>query len=391
MTKKLALFTFFDALGWEIYRHYGFLADEAPHGRPLKTVFGFSSAADPSILSGRYPEEHGHWSSFYYSPATSPFKWGRLLARLPRRIFDRWRVRHWISKLFARLKGYTGYFELYSVPFKALPYFDYLEKQDYFVPGGLLRGDTIFDWMSARDIPYHCSDWRRSETENLETLKEQLAESQIRFAYLYLPKLDGLMHEVGTRHTRVAEKLAWYEAQVREVLKVAREYYDEVAFYAFSDHGMCNVVGSVNLIALIESSGLRFGEDYVAMYDSTMARFWFPNPSARAKIEALLDTVAEGQRVSEDTLKSWHCFFADHQFGELLFLMQPGWLINPSFMGLQAIPGMHGYDPADPDSDAFVIANRPLPEYVHAITDLRSLMEAELRGLVSSPRLKEGV
>ena len=391
MKKKLALFTFFDALGWQIYQHYGFLSDEAPYGRPLKTVFGFSSAADPSILSGLYPDEHGHWSSFYYSPETSPFKWGHLLAKLPRRIFDRWRVRHWISKLFARLKGYTGYFELYSVPFKALPYFDYLEKHDYFVPGGLLQGDTIFDWMTDRGIPYHCSNWRDSESDNIAALKSELIKGDIRFAYLYLPKLDGLMHQVGTRHKRVAEKLAWYESQVRDVLKVAREHYDEVSFYAFSDHGMTQVLGSVNLIRLIEASGLRFGEDYVAMYDSTMARFWFPNPSARAQIAALLAGVPEGQILSEETLQSWHCLFSNHQFGELLFLMQPGWLINPSFMGLQVIPGMHGYDPDHPDSDALVLSNRPLPKYVHAITDLRSLMEAELCGLLQPACVQEGV
>ena len=73
-SKKLAIYTFIDAFGWEIYQQYGFLNKLLPHSRKLETTFGFSSAADPSILTGRYPDEHGHWSSFYYSPETSPFK-----------------------------------------------------------------------------------------------------------------------------------------------------------------------------------------------------------------------------------------------------------------------------------------------------------------------------
>lgn len=378
MSRKLALFTFFDALGWEIYQRYGFLAEEIRDAKPLQTIFGFSSAADPSILSGRYPESHGHWSSFVYNPARSPFKPLGLLAHLPRRIFDRWRVRHGLSKLLARAYGYTGYFEIYSVPFGALPYFDYLEKRDYFVPGGLMQGDTIFDWLAARGIPYHCSDWRCSEVDNLAAVKAEIARGDIRFAYLYLPALDGLMHAHGTRHLKVAEKMRWYEQQVREVLACARENYDEVSFYAFSDHGMTDVVGHVDVIAAIEATGLRYGQDFVAMYDSTMARFWFPRPEARDRVTAALAQIPQGRILTAEDMRRWHCDFADTRAGELVFLLQPGWLIVPSYMGLKAIPGMHGYDPADADSYACVLSNRRLPETLHDLCDLRGLMEAEV-------------
>jgi len=387
MKRKLALFTFFDALGWEIYQHYGFMADETCAAKPLETVFGFSSAADPSILSGRYPESHGHWSSFYYAPEKSPFKLMKWISHLPRKIFDRWRIRHWLSKILAKAYGYTGYFEIYSVPFGALPHFDYLEKRDYFVPGGLLQGDTIFDWLTQRGIPYHCSNWRLSEVENLQALKSEIQAGEINFAYLYLPALDGLMHGVGTRHEKVAAKLRRYEEELRKVLALAREHYDEVSFYAFSDHGMADVIGSINLIEKIEATGLRYGEDYIAMYDSTMARFWFPNPQARAKVETALSQVQQGRMLNAEDYRRWHCDFGDPRFGELIFLLQPGWLIVPSYMGLQAIPGMHGYDPADKDSYACVLSNRPLPETMHDLTDLRALMEAEVSDLVRKEAL----
>ena len=37
-----------------------------------------------------------------------------------------------------------------------------------------------------------------------------------------------------------------------------------------------------------ENLGLRFGTDYAAMYDSTMARFWFLNDAARARVTRAL-------------------------------------------------------------------------------------------------------
>ena len=376
--KKIAIYTFVDAFGWEVYQHYGFLNHLLTHSRPLETTFGFSSAADPSILTGRYPDEHGHWSSFYYSPETSPFKWFKYLAMLPGVIFDRWRVRHMLSKLIKKMFGYTGYFELYSVPFAKLPYFDYLEKHDYFVPGGILNTDTIFDWCVQKNIPYYCSNWRHSEEQILEANKREIRKGKIQMTYLYLPKLDAVMHNHGTRHPVVEQKIRWLEQQVSEVYQLAKEHYEEVSLYLISDHGMADVKGSVDLIRRIEGLGLEFGKDYVAMYDSTMARFWFNNDDARLMVTQSLKDVPEGRIVSDAELKAMHVPHEDQKFGELFFLMDPGMLINPSFMGLNVIPGMHGYDPRDKHSYATILSNQPIGDDINSITDIRKTMEREL-------------
>jgi len=382
--KKLAIYTFIDAFGWEVYQQYGFLNELLPHARKLETTFGFSSAADPSILTGRYPDEHGHWSAFYYSPKTSPFKWFKLLSHLPGKIFDRWRVRHILSKLIAKFYGYTGYFELYSVPFKKLPLFDYLEKRDYFVPNGILNTDTIFDWCVDHKIPYYCSNWRHSEEAIVEENKAKIREAEIKMNYLYLPKLDGLMHNVGTQSEKVKEKIQWLEKQVLDVYQTACEHYEDVSLYVISDHGMANVTGSIDLIKKIESLGLEYEKDYVAMYDSTMARFWFNNDAAKEKIIVALQGIQEGKIISDQELKDMRVPHKDKKFGELFFLMNVGLLINPSYMGLNVIPGMHGYHPDDKDSFASILSNRPIPQNINAITDIRKTMEAELMSVTTT-------
>jgi predicted AlkP superfamily pyrophosphatase or phosphodiesterase len=377
--KKLSLFVFIDGFGWQVYNKHGFNHKAIDTRKKLKTTFGFSSGADPSILTGRYPDEHTHWSSFYYDPKNSPFKFCKYLSFLPKRIFDRFRPRHYLSRLMKMINGYTGYFEIYSVPFAHLPYFDYLEKHDYFVPNGILKTDTIFDWCVANNIPYHCSNWRKSETYNINALKEQIDEGEIEFSYLYLPTLDGVMHTYGTEHEKTVEKLKWLEKKIEEVYEYANDKYDEVSLHIFSDHGMCDTKGSVDLISVIEKSELIYGEDYVAMYDSTMARFWFLNDESKEKIQNILEQQTSGIIVDDDELKRMNVFFEDRRFGELFFLTNPGILINPSYFGLKAIPGMHGFHPDHEDSDALMFSSTTIDSNINSITDIRKVMEKEIK------------
>ncbi len=372
------MYVFIDALGWEIFQRYGFLEKLAPNSRKLKTTFGFSSAADPSILTGRYPDEHLHWSSFYYDPENSPFRGMQLLAKLPPRIFDRWRVRHNLSKIIRRVHSYTGYFQLYSVPFAYLPYFDYLEKKDYFVPGGILATDTIFDWCVNHQIPYYCSNWRHSEEQILLENKKIISEGQAEFIYVYLPKLDGVMHNHGPFSDETQSKLKYLEEQTTKLYQFASSIYDEVSLYVISDHGMAPVTGSHDLKRDIEALGFKYGLDYVAFYDSTMARFWWLNKEAESAIMDLLRSLDYGYIVSTEELKRLRVYFPHRKFGDVYFLMNEGFLINPSYMGLSEIPGMHGYHPDAPHSYSLMLSNRDIPEEIESITDIRKTMENEL-------------
>lgn len=378
MKKKLALYVFIDALGWEVFQNYGFMSQLAPNARKLKTTFGFSSAADPSILTGRYPDEHTHWSSFLYDPYNSPFKMLRLLSFLPPKIFDTWRVRHLMSKYIKRMNGYTGYFELYSVPFAYLPLFDYLEKHDYFVPGGILKTDTIFDWCVTQHIPYYCSNWRKTETQIIMDNLQVIAEGKVNFTYVYLPKLDAVMHEFGPVATQTEAKLRWLETQITKIYHYATKTYDGVALYIISDHGMAPVSHGIDVMAVIDKLGLVYGKDYVAMYDSTMARFWELTPGSRIKIESALASIPEGYVISDQELQSMHVYFPHNKFGEFFFLMNEGVLLNPSFMGKKVIAGMHGYHPDAPHSYSIMLSNQDIPDSINSITDIRKTMEKEL-------------
>jgi hypothetical protein len=374
MSTRLSIAMFVDACGWDVVGPRPDWLPECHHRQPVESLFGFSSACVPAILTGARPNDNDHWSSFFYAPESSPFKSLRMLRFLPSSLVDRGRVRRYLSMGIARAYGFTGYFQIYNLPFDSLPLFDYAEKYDIFRPGGINRGGSIFDDLSDNGTRYHVSNWRRSEEENIAALEQAVEAAEIEFAFLYTAKLDALMHEHTKDSPLVDDKLDWYRGHVDRILGKARQRYDEVRFALFSDHGMATIHTVVDLMPSLEGLGLTHGRDFVAVYDSTMLRFWFLSDRAEPLVRAALPDDATGRWVPEDQLKSYGTWWPDGRFGHAIYALEPGVLMNPSHMGRVAPAGMHGYRPDHEDSDAALVADFEPERDVRCITDLYHLM-----------------
>jgi hypothetical protein len=375
MKNVLPLFVFIDACGWEIIRDDPFGRDFAPARHRLRSVFGYSSACIPSILSGRWPAEHRNWCYFVHDPTRSPFRALRPLRWLPCFITGRRIFRRWLSKFLRGPLKFRGYFDLYNIAFRHISLFDFTEKKNPLQPGGMNRGPNIFDFLAERGIPYHVSDPARDELANLHALRADITAERIDFAFLYWPDLDGRLHRVGNRSPAVPAKLREYEQRLDELLATARRHYDEVRLYVFSDHGMANCDELLNLRARLGLLAARMPRDYAVVYDSTMARFWFFNERARTEVTACLRQVPRGRILSDEELAGLGALFPDRYFGELIFLVEEGVLIVPSDMGERPIRAMHGYHPDAPHSYAALLTNVPdLPVGISDIPHIHRLM-----------------
>jgi hypothetical protein len=136
----------------------------------------------------------------------------------------------------------------------------------------------------------------------------------------------------------------------------------------------CDVL--IDLKARIDALPVRMEKDYAVVYDSTMARFWFFNDTARRLVTEALLQVPEGRIVPDDELRRCNAFFEDRYFGELIFLVREGVLIVPSHMGERPIRAMHGYHPTDPHSYATLCTNQPaIPDEVTHIPHICRIME----------------
>jgi hypothetical protein len=374
--KHLSVFVLIDALGWRFLQGRRFLSDLCPYRVPMRTVPGPSSGAIPVILTGVPPALNGHWNLFCFGPEESPFRWLRRFGFLPRWLLNHWVTCKLVEKVGRRALGLGWNFECAVSP-RLLPWFDWVERRNIYDPDGIAGARSIFDELVADGVPYRVYSYHRwTDCETLARAKRDLEASDVRFFFLHLRELDPLFHAHCRHEEELDTRLGPYDDRLRELFTAAQRRDPGTLLSVFSDHGMTPVEHNYDLASDVDRLGFAMPEDYLAVYDSTMARFWFFRGAARAKIVDCLRGESCGRILSEAELRGLGILFPDRRYGELIFLLHPGWLLTRSdFNG----PGcmstcMHGYHPDHPDSDAVFLSNRPPAKEVRALADVYRVM-----------------
>ncbi|MFI5370934.1 MAG: alkaline phosphatase family protein [Candidatus Eisenbacteria bacterium] len=367
-----------DALGWELACGAPGFARGLASRRRLDTVLGFSTGALPTLFTGRMPSEHGRWVMYRRAGSDTCFRGFGALRWLPPRVRDSWRLSRMLHRVVER-RGVRGYFQLYEVPRSLLERFDLGERDDIFSPGGL-PVDSLWDSITRRGLPWSHWDWRTPEPVAMAALERRLSEGDERLLVLYTADLDALLHREGSGGTGVRERLARYSAWLERLDALARARGDTLWLYVISDHGMVDVTRHVDVMGRLAPIAPRMPRDYLAFYDSTMARFWWADTRAREKIRETLSGVP-GRWLDTETLTGMGCGFADRAYGDDVFLLEAGVLLVPSFMGSAPVAAMHGYDPSHPDMAALLLSNRPVPDHLKRLADVRTWFESELDAL----------
>jgi len=381
--RQVHLFVLIDALGWQFVEGRDFLSELLPYRRPLRTVLGFSSGAIPTILTGVPPAQSGHWNLFYYDPVTSPFRWLRHLNFLSDRVMDHRVTKKILKELGRHFLGMGPLFECCVTP-RLLPWFNWVEKRNIYECGGISGKPSIFDELDERDIPFRVYSYHSAtDKEILKNAKRDIDSDNASFYFLYLSELDRTLHFHCKDGAKIDECFAEYAAGIKGVFDVARKHSPGATLTVFSDHGMTPVQHKYDLVKDIDALGLKMPQDYLAVYDSTMARFWFFSARARRQIAACLGESPCGRIVPDAELKELGVYFPDGRYGELIFLVHPGWLLSRSdFNGGGWMPiGMHGYHPDDPYSDAVFLSNREPSIPMQTIADMYQFMNVAAQEL----------
>jgi hypothetical protein len=384
--KPVIVVVLVDALGWTLAGREAAFAPALPERRPLATVLGFSSGALPTAFTGRMASDHGRWLMYARARGGGVFRGFGALRGLPRRVRASARVTRLLERLVAG-RGVRGYFNLYDVPREELAEFDLPERDDIFAPGGL-PCDSLWDALERRGTAWRGWNWRTPEPSARAQALDELARGRLDFLFLYSAVLDARLHHEGSHGAGVRASLAewsrWFDDAAAAAARAGREPW----LYLCSDHGMVDVRVTVDVMARVGALPFRRGRDYLAFYDSTMARFWWREPRARDEIVRSLAAEPRGRWLTREELAREGVAFPDARFGDGVFLLEPGALLVPSFMGREPLAAMHGYDPRHPDMAGILAANRPLPADVTHLSHLRAFLERELDAALGAPGVR---
>ena len=272
---KTTIVILIDALGFSLVERHGFHPADLPSKARLKTVLGFSQAALASIFTGVMPDRHGLWMMYSFAQDGSPFAWLRFV---PRRVSAR---KLWLRRLIgwnlARVSRVRGYYSLYDVPRSVFPFLDIPAREDMFAPRGGGSAPTVFDRLEKDRATRMVWDYRTIEVRAFDELEEAIGAKRASFYLLYTAGLDSDLHRYGTTAPQVGERLSWYRERIARVCAAARSA-GGARIVVLGDHGMCDVTARTDVMRSVEGLGIEMPGEYLAFYDSTMARFKIRSP-----------------------------------------------------------------------------------------------------------------
>ena len=360
-----------DALGAELAESSRFLIDRLPYRQRLRTILGYSAAAIPSLLTGQWPREHGHWCLYFRARprSNSPFTGAATLARLPAPLANRWSVRRRLADWWSRKAGIRGYFGLYDVPYRELADLDYIERKDTWA-AGTFAGGSFVDDLERAGVRSFVSDWRVPDEAKLDAALERERTDPAQVYLLYLTEIDARQHAHGSRGRPVLTRLVDYRPKL-DALLAGSERRGVTRLAVVSDHGMTDIHTILDPGPVLLRTGLRDGPDYRVFLDSTFLRFWCDRPDVVERIVESIGNTPGLSIVTSTEQRREGIDFEDDRYGSIIALADPGVLICPSYMGRSPLAGMHGYTPNDVASDAMLLAEEPPHSPLASILDLR--------------------
>ncbi len=363
MNNSIHVFIYLTGPGWHIFKEHGFLAEYCKHQYPVKSQLGCSHAVLSTVLTGKNPDEHGHFSSYYFKESSTALETAQ---------------RFW-TKVIGKESGYFG---KYSVPLRNLNYFAPSNHHAMsLVPGCFAPLVSIVDQVHEKKLAHSIiSTNSSSPVQVLKNIRHRLEKNSLDFAFIKIDEMDNLLHYYPHDFQKIDKKLRRYEKQIKEIISVGGADNTDFNLTVLSGHGMTFAPQTINIKKKINSLGMTYGHDYHAVYDPTMAFFWFENKSAKSIILDKLNNLRHCKVLSIKEEKDLGINFSDRRYGEAIALVNPGFQISPNDILSKPLPGMHGYAPDHTDSLGACLSTQAISSPPSHVKDFFNIMSDFVAG-----------
>lgn len=328
---------------------------------PLRTILGYSDAIDATIFTGVYPQDHGYWIRYKYSPESSPFKIFKALRFIdyfPSSFLVRglkFVLSATVCKILARTRGYSE-LSTQNIPFSVIGFFDWSLKKSMLEPNVFSDFPTVFDILRKNKIKYFYTDCSKlglvarfgSSVRARDRLTQKLEEIEpdTQLIFVYLHQLDNFAHRYRIDSNKFLVELNHMDRTIELVVtKLRQRFDDDFNTFIFSDHGMANTNEFINLKLFTRDGG--FGKDYLFCSDSTMIRLWYLNPDKKQELQKRFNSLGYGHFLSLEEKKVLKINFNHRYYGDDIYLLNTGYSIFPNFFSWLKPHAMHAYHPED--------------------------------------------
>ena len=306
-----------------------------------------------SILTGVNPLKHRIWTEFIYEPNRSPYKWTATMAKLAKFVdvttdhagdkakLARIGTAHLIFKLSNHISHSTYTPIAHMVPLSILPFFNVTISKDIFQED-FLPFMTLPEIMKRFLIPFRIlSESRMKDPQIIEEAFR--INRNDRLSIIQLGHLDHVGHTCGPNSGSISEALSKMDNLICAMVKKYEEFFN-LDIFIFSDHGMVNVKRTVDPLRDLRNAKIKTNE-YLAFFDSTLARFWAFTKNAEERLLTHLGETCGGKILSREDYKQYQ-IPSERRYGDIIWLAEPGTLILPNYyQGSSMNFGMHGYSP----------------------------------------------
>lgn len=316
---------------------------------------------DPTILTGKYPHEHGMWQ-LEIKPEMPYFK-EDLLDKLP----------DFITTTFQCLIHLlTGNYDLAAIPrwrrkrfkFKKTRYYkrtveNFLKLNDF---------DTIFNMIGEN----YCNYIYIKNIKELNQSLDNLLQNEYKLQFIEVHALDTLQHWNLDAQDRIANYYGQFDSYIEKLYKACTD--KGVTFIFLSEHGMEPVKGHIDIIGKLKSLAIP-RDEYSYFIEAPKARFFFHSDRACKEILNLLSSINNGKVLSYKDLHKYNVKFTDSKQGEYYFIADTGYILFPHdyyhpianlFLGIidrqqrrrlisNKYRGYHGYLPENDSERGFMI------------------------------------
>ncbi|MEM2297760.1 MAG: alkaline phosphatase family protein [Ignisphaera sp.] len=397
---KLILFVYIDALDFNklnlLLRKTSFFPKIIDMVLPLKNIPGYSFGIQTTLLTGKFPQEHKHWMPYIYLGEGAQEK-ERNMERIRKALIP-------IKRLLPlRLRFNNKIIELLFTQSNSILHRAIIGRK-------ALLSSTPLEWFDKIYVyPYYymsespffkilVKEIRNKGYQthylghSLSNCVEEFASVVLNFyrnnnekvmLFLYIDDIDGISHKYGTSASRYLNTLLSIDVFLHKVLEVCESISKDFIFLIFSDHGICDTTGKVDLVRILKHI-IKYVE--FAVIDATLAFIWLRDDSRVDDIASYLELQLHDQAMiftllhDKHELKRYGVCFNNREYGDIIIQLKPCKIFYPnSYSSLWWLKALHGFWPTEEAQQCF-LAIQSSATYDGLLYNIRSV--ADIRDML---------